>query len=204
MVRLSDQEAAAWGIVENVQREDLNAMDRAHGLKSLADRFGLSHAEIGERIGIDRSTVANLIRLVDLEPEIQRLVQEGALSAGHARALLSVGVTPARLELAKRAATHGWSVRRLEEQARTAVHAGLSATQAAAIGKGASLLAADAAASARREAAIRDIERRLAEHLGTRVRIRTDPSGKKGSLSVEFYDLDQFDGLLARIGLRPD
>lgn len=204
VVLLSDEESAAWGIVENVQREDLNAMDRAYGLKSLVERFGLTHAEIGERIGVDRSTVANLIRLVDLSPEIQRFVQDGSLSAGHARALLVVNDQPARLALAQRAATHGWSVRKLEEQAKTAAHAGLSATQAAAVGKGAGLLAVDAAAAARREAAIRDIERRLAEHLGTRVRIRTDPSGKKGSLSVEFYDLDQFDGLLARIGLRPE
>lgn len=201
VVTLSDEDAAAWGIVENVQREDLNPMDRAHGLRALAERFSLSQAEIAARIGVERPTVANLIRLTELEPEIQGMVSSGAISGGHARALLAAPAGAARLTLAQRCAANGWSVRRLEEFARSATTAGV----AAAIGRGTEGLgAAEKAGAARREAAVRDIEKRLGEHLGARVRIRTDQTGRRGSLHIEFHDLDQFDGLLARMGLRPE
>ena len=204
VVSLSNEEAASWGIVENVQREDLNAMDRAFGLKSLAEQFGLSQTEIAQRIGMERPTVANLIRLTELEPEIQRLIESGSLSAGHGRALLMAPAGAPRVTLANRCADAGWSVRKTEERAKIVGKAGLSAAESAAMKQGAALSETDRASAARRDAAVRDIERRLAEHLGTRVRIRTDDSGKRGSIGIEFYDLDQFDGLLARMGLKPE
>jgi ParB family chromosome partitioning protein len=186
---LDDEHAAQWALVENLQREDLNAMDRAHALRALCERFGLPHAEAADRVGLDRSTVANLIRLTDLEPEIGALVRAGRLTAGHGKALLGAPAGPGRIELARRAAQDAWTVRRLEH-----------AAAAAARVPGAQRPAAEPMLSAR-AAARADVERRLGEHLATRVEIRTGRSGARGRIVIRFYDLDHFDALMAKLGL---
>ncbi len=185
---LSDEQSAEWALVENVQREDLNAMDRAIALKSLCDSFGVSHAELGERIGLDRSTIANLIRLTDLEPEIAAMISKGSLGAGHGKALLGAPAGPARVRLAKEAVQRSYSVRRVEHEAKRL-----------ATGSGGDLPAPGLPSP--REAVLRDIEKRIAQSLGTKVHIRTDPTGKRGQITLDFYDLDQFDGLLSRLGV---
>src|SRR5207248_2832206 len=91
---VGDEQAAEWGLVENVQREDLNAMERAWALRDLSQKFGLQQSELADRVGLDRSTVANLIRLTELEPEIADLIAKGKLSAGHGKALLMVPAGP--------------------------------------------------------------------------------------------------------------
>lgn len=189
---LGDEQAAEWALIENIQREDLNPIERAHALAGLAERFGLSHAEVGERVGLERSTVANLIRLTELEEEIQGLVSSGGLQMGHARALLGMGRGAARLGLAMRAASGSWSVRRVESAVRDAVSE-----------KGSPARGANAAPTQRR-AVIEDIERRLGEHLGTKVRISLGASGAKGKMQIEFYSLEQFEGLMERMGLGED
>ncbi|MCC7387967.1 MAG: ParB/RepB/Spo0J family partition protein [Phycisphaerales bacterium] len=191
---LADGDAAEWALVENIQREDLNPMERAHGLAGLGARFGLSHAQLGERVGLERSTVANLIRLTELEEELQSMVSAGVLQMGHARALLGMPGGAARLALAKRAADGLWSVRQVEAAVRGSI-AGDKAQNPAQIAH---------PTPTQREAVIADIERRLCEHLGTKVRITLGASGTKGRMQVEFYSLEQFEGLMERIGLADD
>lgn len=188
---LSDRDAAEWGMVENLQREDLNTMDRAWGLKNLVEAFGLQHAEVAERVGLDRSSVSNLIRLTELEVSIQDLLREGSLGLGHGKALLSSESGPAREKLAKAAASQKWSVRRLERAT------GGAATAAVPSGVG----GASASDPLRADAAIRDLERQLSEHLGTKVRIVTGASRTKGRVLLDFYSLEHFDGLMSLMGV---
>ncbi len=184
---LSDEEAAEWGLVENLQREDLNPMDRAASLRLLCERFGLRQEDVAARVGLDRSSVANLIRLTELEEPLARLVASGVLGAGHGRALLSLPAGEARIDLGVRAGKERWSVRRLESEvaARTGARPKRPARDPF-----------DA-----REAARQRVEKRLSDHLKTKVRVGTDRSGANGRITIEFWGLDQFEGLLERLGL---
>lgn len=188
---LSDAESAQWGLVENVQREDLNPMDKAWGFRALAEKFGLTQGEIAERVGLDRASVANLTRLTELEEAIQKLLELGELSAGHGKALLGCAAG-LREKMARRAVEEGWSVRRLERECAAAAAAVVGGKGGA--GKSAGVDAKLAARVA--------LEKQLGEHLGTKVQIQTDRSGTKGKLVIEFYGLDHFDGLLERMGFR--
>lgn len=181
VVSLDDRESAEWGLIENVQREDLNAIERGWALRRMVEHFELAHDAVAERVGLERSSVTNFIRLTELEKAIQELIARDELSAGHGKALLAYPAGPARVEVAQRAAAHKWSVRKLEEMAR-------GEKMEAAPRTGTSVQVAD-------------LERRLSEHLGTKVRIVTDHGGVRGRMVISFYDLDQFDGVLAKIGL---
>ncbi|MCB0345968.1 MAG: ParB/RepB/Spo0J family partition protein [Bdellovibrionales bacterium] len=114
----SDREALEIALVENAQREDLNAIDEAAALQRLSEEFSLSHGEIAEALGKSRAAVANAVRLLSLEPEIINLVRKNELSAGHARALLGIKDIELRIELALQAAREGWSVRMVEDAVR--------------------------------------------------------------------------------------
>jgi len=188
---LDDRSAAEWALIENLQREDLNAIERGIAFQRLHEMFGLSYAQIGDRIGMDRSSVANMVRLVELEPEIRRLIAGGALSAGHGKALLSIEAGARRIALAERAAREQWPVRRLEsavtpehESMHTPEHGGATSKHD------------------RREIALRELEKQLGEHLGTRVRLSTRGDGTKGRLTIEFFSLDHFDGLMRAMGFQ--
>lgn len=184
---LTDEEAAEWGLVENIQREDLNPMDRAFALRGLVDRFGLTQEQVAKRIGFDRATVANFLRLCDLEPEIAQLLSSGKLSAGHGRALLGLPAGEERVRAAQAAAQFAWSVRKLEEIARTRTTEKQIDNETT---------------TNPRDAVIRDLERQLGQHLGTKVNIVADKQGKRGRVILEYYGIDHFDGLLAKMGLR--
>ncbi|HZW08962.1 MAG TPA: ParB/RepB/Spo0J family partition protein [Phycisphaerales bacterium] len=190
---LDDEQAAEWGLVENIQREDLNPMERAHALKALAERFALGHAELGERVGLDRSTVSNLIRLTDLEAEIQEMVGAGSLSMGHARALLAAPAGASRRRLAERAVEESWSVRRIEAVAR-------EEAESAGPSKNPGVAPANAGQT-QRAAILGDLERRITAHLGTKARIDLRAKGNRGRLVVEFYSLEHFEDVMRRIGL---
>lgn len=187
---LSDAESAEWAVIENVQREDLNPIERGMAMRGLIDRFGLTQAQVAERVGIDRSTVANLIRLIELEPTIRDMIVSGRLSAGAGKALLMAPAGASRAALAEKAAGEEWSVRRIERAA-----SGLAEGNRQAVKPSKQLSSAQAAA-------IADLERRLGEHLGTKVSIHTDAKGEKGRVVLEFYGLDHFDGLMSRLGFQ--
>lgn len=188
VVEANDRDAAEWGVIENIQREDLNPMEASRAFHRLRDEFGLTQFEIADQVGVDRSTVANILRLTELEPAIQALVESKELSLGHAKALLAHAPGKSRTSIAKRAVQQGWSVRTMEANVKRAAGGGtVSTTKPAAPAP---------------DANVTDLEKRLGEYLGTRVRMRVGAAKTKGRIEIEFYDLDQFDGLLQKIGFR--
>lgn len=189
VTKADDRAAAEWAIVENTQREDLNPIDRALAFRALIDQFGMSQADVGRLVGIDRSSVSNFIRLVELEPEIQKLVAEGVLSTGHAKALLAAPASAQRVAAAAIAVQDGWSVRQMEAWASEA-----SADQAGSERRGKVPTQSDVSAERA------ELERQLGEHLGTRVRVQTNSAGTKGRIVIEFFDLEHFDSLMTRLG----
>ncbi len=183
---IDDRTAAEWGLIENIQREDLNPLERGEAFRRLCDEYGMTHQEVAERVGLNRVTVTNLLRLLDLDDFAKTAVRTGRLSLGHAKALLSVTDLTRRRHLAELTIREDWSVRRLEKQA-----ASLS-------GPRRRPPSIPAAAPAHRH----DLERQLSDHLGTRVRIHPGKKKGTGRLAIEFYSLDQFDGLMERLGFQ--
>ncbi len=210
VVEISDEEAAQWGIVENVQREDLGAIERAMAYDNLSRLFGLTHAQISDRVGVDRASVTNFIRLLDLEVSIRGLIERNELTPGHGKALLTMHPGPGRVALAQRASEHHWSVRQTENACSAAINAvGLGPGVGEAVGgnsvdeqgldAGLATTADEAIAQRARQAQVAELEKRLAEHLGTKVRIKTDRRGKKGRIVVQFYSVEQFEGVMGKM-----
>jgi ParB family chromosome partitioning protein len=191
---LDDQASAEFALIENVQREDLNPMDRAIALRRLSTDFGLTHQVIADRVGLDRASVTNLLRLSDLDTATAQLVRSGALSQGHGKALLALTDLSARRSMAERAIKQDWSVRELERRIQH-VQRPDGATVAGS--------APSRTDKSPRSANAADLERKLAEHLGTRVAIQLGRKKGSGRLVLDFYSLDQFDGLMQRLGFDP-
>lgn len=171
-------------LVENLQRASLSPIDEAEGYERLVREFSLSHGDIAEAVGRDRSTVANAVRLLKLPKSVQQLLDAGALTAGHARALLSLEGHREMSRLARECVAHGWSVREMERQSRTD-----STPRKSRDGR-----------KARRQvpAEVRRIEAALRKKLGTDVRVVL--SGKaKGHLAIRFYSDEDLGRLLELI-----
>ena len=190
---LTDEKSAEWALIENIHRKDLNAMERAEAMASLLSRFGMSQLALAEKLGLERSTVANMVRLIDLEPEIRELIAADRLGAGHGKALLSMVPGEGRVATAQAAAEGGWSVRRLESAAK-----GASAKPSTTEDAGA------ASIGTQRAAVISSLERKLSDQLGTRVKIKTNATGTKGRLEIAFFGLDHFEGLVKTLGVSGD
>ncbi len=185
---VDDARAAELALVENLQREDLNPMDRAAALRRLGDEFGWSHQEMGARIGVDRATVTNLLRLNELDAGTAAHVRASHLAMGHAKVLLGVADVSRRRSLADRAVAEQWSVRQLEVAVREAgVPRGTTGGRRS---------------GAVPSAHLADLRRQLEEHLGTRVDLRLGRKKGAGELRVQFFSLDEFDGLMQRIGFK--
>jgi ParB family chromosome partitioning protein len=180
---LGDREAMAAGLVENLQRADLNSMEEAEGYRRLVEEFGLTQDSLGQAVGKSRSHVANTLRLLTLPQPVRDLVRNGILSAGHARALVGTE-DPGRL--AAQIVARGLNVRQ---------------TEALAAAKPRSRDPERSAASpARVDPDIRALENQLSERLGLQVKVRA--KGKGGELLIRYTDLDQLDGLIRL--LNPD
>jgi ParB family chromosome partitioning protein len=185
---VDDRTVVAMALIENIQREDLNPLEEAQSLQRLIDEFDLTHAQAAEAVGRSRAAVSNLLRLLELPPEIRVLVETRALEMGHARALLTL--TPqAAVALARQAAEHGWSVREVEHRVQQ-----LGAGQ---VPQGATTKKAKPA-KARPQADIATLERELSETLGTKVNV-LHGRGNKGRLVIHYSDLDALDGVLERL-----
>jgi len=176
-----DETSLTQALIENLQREDLSPLEEAAAYRQLLEDFGLTHEEIAGRVGKSRSAVTNTLRLLQLPGPIQALLEEGAISAGHARALLGLGDAGAAVHVARRAAAEGWSVRQTEEAVRR--HRGEARRRRP-------------AATTPRPAAIIELEERLAEYLETRVAI--DYTGKGGKMVVRFSSLDDLERIYRR------
>jgi ParB family chromosome partitioning protein len=182
-------EQAQLALIENIQREDLNPMDRAYAYRTLIDQLGLTQAELAMRLGEDRSSITNFLRLLDLVEPVRGLVQDGALTLGHAKILAGVTDAVQQMDLAKRVLTQDLSVRNLER-----------------------ILQEPAAAppvrqettSAEPSAHIRDLEKSITSQLGMRVQVRSASKKGKGRLVIHYASLDQFDALLERLGVKAD
>ena len=191
---LGDRETSEWALVENLQRDDLNPIEQATAFQGLLEQFGLSHDQVAQRVGVERSTISNSLRLLKLCKEVQDLVREGLLSSGHAKALGGVSDPQGQRLLAKRAITQDLSVRRLEQEVRR--------TQGDAIPGAGEGSEPRGGRTAPRAAHLADLEQQIGRQLGTKVQVRTGRKKGSGSLTIDFYSMDQFENLLASLGVK--
>ncbi len=175
---VSDGEALEIALIENIQRENLNPIDEGKAYQRLSAEFSLTQEQIGQKVGKDRATIANAIRLLSLPQEIQQYLLEGKLQAGHARAILMVKEETARLELARRIIRENLTVRQAERWA-TPVTPKMSKPR-----RKKNYLAPD-------DPHLLEMEEKLSERFGTKVKIETARVG--GRIVVEFYSLDDFE-----------
>lgn len=183
---VDDRTLLTLALIENLQRDDLNAIDEAAGYQRLAEEFELAQAEIARLVGRDRSTVANLLRLLKLPEEVKQLIKDGKLSEGHARPLLALTDESEVMRLAREASEHGWSVREMEAKSK--------ADQPASVGTGQPSAGATRAPQKTPSADIRRVEDALRKRLGTDVRVTARRRGR-GFLSISYYSNDD----LARV-----
>jgi ParB family chromosome partitioning protein len=179
--QVPDELALEMTLVENIQREDLNAIEAARAFERLMDEFQLTQESVAERTGKDRATVANSIRLLKLEPTIQDWIEEGKLTAGHGRALLAIADSPLRMRYAQRASRGGLTVRQIE---RLASRRSRNASPAAEI---------------HMDANIRSAIDELQRSLGTKVLLRQKTKMRPGQLVLEYYDDAQLMGIYDRL-----
>jgi ParB family chromosome partitioning protein len=179
--QVPDELALEMTLVENIQREDLNAIEAARAFERLMDEFQLTQESVAERTGKDRTTVANAIRLLKLEPTIQDWIEEGRLTAGHGRALLGVAEPALRMRYAKRAARGGLTVRQIEKLGSRRARSARAATEAVV------------------DPNVREALDELQRHLGTKVHLREKTRIRPGQLVLEFYDQAQLMGIYDRL-----
>lgn len=177
---IADESALAMALIENIQRENLNPIEEAQGIKRLIDEFAMTHQVASEAVGRSRTAVTNLLRLLNLLPAIQNMLMLGKIDMGHARALLSLDGAK-QLMAAEQVSAKGLSVREAEQLVKR--------------------LSADIKKPARQVAQDRDVLRlqeNLAERLGAAVQIQTGRGGS-GTLKVRYTSLDQLDDIIAKI-----
>jgi ParB family transcriptional regulator, chromosome partitioning protein len=171
--QVPDELALEMTLVENIQREDLNAIEQARAFERLMDEFHATQEAVAERTGKDRATVANAIRLLKLEPTIQDWIEEGKLTAGHGRALLAVPDSQLRMRYAQRAARGGLTVRQIERLASRRSRGARTLTET------------------QIDPNIREALEELQRHLGTKVLLRQKTKIRPGQLVLEYYDEPQ-------------
>ncbi|MFA5238710.1 MAG: ParB/RepB/Spo0J family partition protein [Phycisphaerae bacterium] len=183
----NDEQMLELSLIENIHRVNLNPIERAKAYQNYLNAFSLTQAEAAERLGENRSVVANYIRLLDLPEEVKQMVADGQLTMGHARAMLSLPTDELRRKLANRAMAGRLSVREVERL-----------VQKYLLGTG------QAKTTARSKPAhILELENELGRQLGTRVAVETRKNGQRGKIVIEFYSLDEFDRITEKIGLTP-
>jgi ParB family chromosome partitioning protein len=184
---VDDRTLLVLALVENLQRSALSALEEAQGYQQLQEEFDLSQQDVADAVGKDRSTVANTLRLLQLPVSVRRHLESGALSAGHARALLGLANARRMGELAERAVAEGWSVRDTESRVRD-----------------------DQPGKPRRrrksrgdDPARKELETALERSLGTQVKIRQGKGGARGRIEVSFYDAEDFERVFELLAGKP-
>lgn len=189
----TERQMLEWSLIENIQRSDLNAVERAQAYRNYMDRFGLTQAEVAERTGEARATIANYLRILDLCDDVQRALLAGELTFGHTRALAGLaGQDQLQRTLAQRITEQGLSVRQAESLVAIAQQPAATSTPAA------------ARPSRAKPPYISDLEARLTQAVGTRVVIAPGRAKNTGRIVVEYYSLDDFDRIAAGLGLSPE
>jgi ParB family chromosome partitioning protein len=171
-------------LIDNIQREDLNPIEEAEGYKRLSDELGYTQEQIAERVGKDRATVANALRLLKLPGAVRELVQKSALSMGHARALLGLDEAGAIERCALKVVARALSVRATEELVRRERGEGASKAKPS-VGE--------------KTAIVKDLEQKLTRALGARCAVSDRGGGKGGRIEIEYADLDDLDRLLDKL-----
>ena len=189
----TDQQMLELALIENIQREDLNPIDRAMAYRRYCTEFGLNAEEVAARLGEDRTTVVNYIRLLDLPDEIRILVANGTLSMGHGRCLLGLARPERQVALAARAHADQLSVRALEQMVRVEKTGGAAEP-----------MSPEPSVATGRAAHLRDLERRLEEAVKTKVTIHPGRRRGRGKIVIEYYSLDDFDRITERLGVAPE
>ncbi len=184
----NDQQLLELALLENLQREDLNAMEISLSYKRMMDELELTQEQVAENMGKDRSTVTNYIRLLKLPPDIQVAVRNGELSMGHARALVNVDTVDRQLHIFNEIKNKGLSVRQTESLVRNLYKqaAGVKKTAKSAMPQG-----------------FQKIEDNLASHFGTRVKLKSSRNGS-GEITIEYYSLDELNSILRKIDIPVD
>lgn len=177
---IPDQAAAAMSLIENIQREDLNSLEEALALRRLIDEFGLTHQQTAEAVGRSRAAVTNLLRLLELCPEVKQLLEQRLLEMGHARALLALSQEELQVKIAQKVVQRQLSVRETERLVKNLLEGAPPRKEVA--------ISAD----------VQRLERQLTEQLGARVEIRYNKRGR-GKMVIEYNNLDELDGILSHI-----
>ncbi len=178
---VSDESAIAMALIENIQRENLNAIEEAEALKRLQVEFELSQQQVAERVGKSRSVIANLLRLLTLEPDVRHLIETSQLNTGHAKVLLALE-GPKQLKVARQVVSGKLSVRQTESLVKSTLAGPNSGDEA----------------STRADPNITKLERDLSGKLGAAVSINHAKAGR-GKLVINYSSLDELDGILRRI-----
>ncbi len=179
---VSSQESFERAIVENVQRADLNVIEEALAFQRLADEFSLTQEQIATKVGKERSTIANALRLLKLPTSVRGMVEEGRIGMGHARALLGLSKADDIETCAREVAGEGLSVRATEALVRKRLNP-----------------PAPKAEPAKKSASVRDVENRLTKALGSMVSLSERKNGKGGRIEINYANLDDLDRLLERL-----
>lgn len=187
----TDEQMLELALIENIQREDLNAIERARAYRQFCDEFGLKADDVAHRMGEDRSTVANYLRLLDLDLPIQDLVASGEMSMGHARCLVGVAERSRRERLAQLVVKENLSVRALEEIVRR--EKGIPKNEGGLVIE-----------RKRRSAHIEDMEQRFERETRTKVAIHEGHKKGTGRIVIEYYSLDDFDRIAGLFGVKVD
>jgi ParB family transcriptional regulator, chromosome partitioning protein len=184
----SDEQMLEIALVENIFREDLNAIDRALAYRRYRDEFDLTAEDVASRLGEDRSTVANYLRLLELPSEVKDYVAAGKLSMGHARCLLAIRSPGDLVRLAQQAIEQGLSVRTLEKLVRERVEARAAASKPSAVAED-------------KRPQIRNLEQAFVRAIGTKVEIHESRRKGSGKIVIHYYSLDDFDRISEQLGV---
>ncbi|MBI9078822.1 MAG: ParB/RepB/Spo0J family partition protein [Pseudodesulfovibrio sp.] len=195
---MTDQESLAIALIENLQREDLNAVEEALGYQQLQQEFGLSQEELARQVGKSRSAVANSLRLLNLPEEMQKDIQQNTISAGHGRAIMSISDPEPQIQLHRRIADNGLTVRQAEAQASFwKLNGRLPGVDEVGVVAGASKNTK--APSIPLDPNLIDLQSSLSEELGVKVRI--SGSQEKGKVTVSYASEDALRSFVEKLGL---
>jgi len=190
--RIADADLLETSIIENIQREELNAVEEAKAYRRLAQEFGLSQDLIAERVGKDKTSVSNLLRILNLPEKVQDYLSKNMITFGHAKALLSLGDSKSQMKWCEKIMKKGLSVRQTEQQTSRRLHAaGRGTLRRPPAGR---------AGVPTKDTHLRDLEEKLQHALGTRVRIHHGK--KRGRIEIEYYSLDDLDRVLNLLSIK--